>query len=168
MNRRRSIVDRLKSALGRRARLPIATRITLSFLSVIILSSLIFTLVGARIISDLITSEAEERVRNDLNAARLIYADNIDHVRDAAEFTAVRTFIEDILQGNIPTAYIDELIWFKVSEGLDILTITDANGIVVFRTNDTSHYGDDQSRQELVAAVLRTKVPAAGTVIVSA
>ncbi len=167
MNKKRRTSNTLTTKFGRHIRLPIGTRITLSFLSVILLSSLIFTLVGARIISDLITAEAEERVRNDLNAARLIYSNNIDHIRDAAEFTAVRTFIEDILQGNTRWEYVDELFWFKIREQLDILTITDNNGIVILRTNNARNTGDDQSQQELIAAVLRTKASAAGTVILS-
>ena len=44
----------------REIRLPIATRLTLSFLIIIIISSLIFTLLGAQIISSLITTESEE------------------------------------------------------------------------------------------------------------
>ncbi len=164
----RGIAKKFAFIHGRSIRLPIATRLTLSFLSVILLSSLVFTLVGTQIISNLIKAEAEERVRNDLNAARLIYVEALQRVRDAAEFTAVRNITQQILQGNILHTYTDEMIWFKVSEGLDILTITDNHGIVVFLTNNPSRRGDDQSHLELVAAVLQRRTPAAGTVILSA
>ncbi len=149
-------------------RLPIATRLTLSFLVIIILSSLIFTLLGAQIISNLIISESEERVRNDLNTARLIYVDTLSHIQEKAEFTAVRTFLEEFLKGNIEQTYVEELRRFKVDEGLDILTITDSKGIVVLRINNPESSGDDQSQQELVKAVLKTKKSVARTVIVSA
>ncbi len=152
----------------REIRLPLATRLTLSFLSIIIISSFIFTLLGAQIISSLITTESEERVRNDLNTARMIYVDTLSHIQDKTEFTAVRTFLEDILNGNIEQTYVDELRRFKVKEGLDILTITDSNGIVVLRINNPESSGDDQSQQELVKAVLRTKKPVARTVIIPA
>jgi two-component system NtrC family sensor kinase len=137
--------------------------------SIIIGSSVIFTLVGIQIISSLIRNEADERVRNDLNAARLIYQYQLERVSQAARFTAVRTFTEDILlRNNIIQPYVDELIWFRMSEGLDILTLTDSKGVVVLRTNDPSQRGDDQSKQELVSAVLKNKTAVVGTTILSA
>ncbi len=168
MNRIRSIFDRSESSFLKNIRLPIATKLTLSFLTIIIFSSLIFTLLGAQIISNLITSEAEERVRNDLNTARMIYTDTLSRIQEKAEFTAVRTFLADILAGNVKQTHVDELRRFRVSEGLDILTITDSNGIVVLRINNPEYSGDDQSRLELVSAVLKTKQPVARTVILSA
>lgn len=160
--------SRLAALFKREIRLPIATRLTLSFLIIIVISSLIFTLLGAEIISSLITSESEERVRNDLNTARMIYMDTLSHIQEKTEFTAVRTFLEDILKGNIEQTYVDELRRFKVNEGLDILTITDNNGVVILRINNPESSGDDQSRQELVKAVLDTKKPVARTVIIPA
>jgi two-component system NtrC family sensor kinase len=168
MNRIRSIFSKLRPAFLQNVRLPIATKLILGFLSIIIFSSLIFTLLGAQIISNLITSEAEERVRNDLNTARMIYTDTLSNIQDKAEFTAVRTFLADILKGDVNQTYVDELRNFKVKEGLDILTITDNRGIVVLRINNPESFGDDQSRQELVGAVLKTKQPVARTVIIPA
>jgi len=119
---------RLDALFKKELRLPLATRLTLNFLFIIIISSGIFTFVGVRIISDLISDEADERVRNDLNAARMIYMHEIDHVSQAAKFTAARTFIEDILlKDDFSRTYIDELTWFKVNEDLDMLTIADKN-----------------------------------------
>ena len=168
MKRSTKSPSRFGALFNREIRLPIATRLTLSFLIIIIISSLIFTLLGAQIISSLITTESEERVRNDLNTARMIYMDTLSHIQEKTEFTAVRTFLEDILKGNIEQTYVDELRRFKVKEGLDILTITDSNGIVVLRINNPESSGDDQSQQELVKAVLRTKKPVARTVIIPA
>jgi two-component system NtrC family sensor kinase len=158
----------LKTPRFRELRVSLATRLTLSFLAVIIISSLIFTIVGVQIISRLIISEAEDRVRNDLNAASYIYDNQIAFVQQAAEFTAARTFIEDILEGNVTAADEEELIWFKSNEGLDALTITDRNGVVVFRTSNPGAKGDSQRNQEIVGTVLRTRTPAAGTTIVPA
>ena len=168
MTRSTKSPSRFDALFKREIRLPIATRLTLSFLSIIIISSLIFTLLGAQIISSLITTESEERVRNDLNTARMIYVDTLSRVQEQTEFTAVRTFLEDILKGNIDQTYVDELRRFKVNEGLDILTITDSNGIVVLRINNPESSGDDQSQQELVKAVLKTKKPVSRTVIIPA
>jgi two-component system, NtrC family, sensor kinase len=168
MKKIRRVFHWFESILEKNIRLPIASKLILSFLSIIIFSSLIFTLLGAQIISGLITSEAQERVRNDLNTARMIYTDSLSNIQDKAEFTAVRTFLADILNGDVNQTYVDELRDFKVKEGLDILTITDDKGIVVLRINNPEVSGDDQSRQELVSAVLRTKQPVSQTVIIPA
>lgn len=161
-------VSKTASDWIKKIRLSIATKLTLSFLSIILLSSLIFTFAGIRIINNRIIEEAQERVRNDLNAAREIYQNRLQHVEDAVKFTAVRLFMGDILRGDIRRDYLDELVRFKTSESLDILTITDSAGKVVLRVNNPALNGDDQSRDEIVSIVLRTKAPASGTTIVSA
>lgn len=152
----------------KRLRLPIATKLTLSFLTIILLSSLIFTIVGIQLINNRIIEEAQERVRNDLNAAREIYRNNLKHVEDAVKFTSVRLFMGDILRGNIRQEYLDELVRFKENEKLDILTITDRNGIVVLRVNNPAVTGDNQAGDEIVQAVLTTRHPVSATTIVSA
>ena len=148
-------------------RLPIATKLTLSFLSIILLSSLIFTFSAIQIFNDQIIDEAQERVRNDLNAAREIYQTRLQQVEDAVNFTTVRLFIGDILEGDTRQEYMDELVRFKNSENMDILTITDNLGRVVLRVNNPSLTGDDQSQDEIVGEVLRTKRPVSGTTIIS-
>ena len=81
-------------------RLPIATKLILSFLSIILLSSLIFTFFGIQIFNNRIIDEAQERVRNDLNAAREIYLTRLSHVEDAVAFTAVRWAVKERRQGS--------------------------------------------------------------------
>ena len=150
----RDLIARVKRGISH----SIATRLSLGLLATITLSGLLFTIVGVTTISTLIVNEAEERVRNDLNAARLIYSYKLDQVKQAAEFTAVRTFIGDILlQKDTAQEYTNDLIQFKTNEGLDVLTFTDSHGIVVLRAGNPSLKGDDQSGQELVSAVLKTK-----------
>jgi two-component system, NtrC family, sensor kinase len=161
----RDFIPRMKRGIGN----SIATRLSLSLLAIIILSGLLFTAVGVTTISSLNRNEAEDRVKNDLNTARLIYLDKLDRVRQAAEFTAVRTFIEEVLyQKNTSPDYINVLKSFKANEGLDLLTFTDNKGSVVLRVNNPDLKGDDQSNQELVRAVLTKRVPVVGTIIVSA
>jgi two-component system NtrC family sensor kinase len=159
----------LASKVSRNIKRSIATRLSLSLFAIIILSGLLFTVVGVQTISTLIINEAQDRVRNDLNAARLIYQYELGHVSQAVEFTAARTFIKSVvLQENNIQEYYDELNRFRVSENLDLLSFTDSNGIVVYRASNPSVKGDDQSSQELIESVLDTRVPAAGTVIIPA
>ena len=69
--------------------IPIATKLIFAFILIIVFISAIFMVVGVRIISDRFVSEAQDKVRNDLNAAREIYqellsADSPHQVRAAA------------------------------------------------------------------------------------
>ena len=61
------------SASKRGFRIPIATRLILSFLLIIVIISATFTIVGIQLISDRIVTEAQEKVHHDLNSPREIY-----------------------------------------------------------------------------------------------
>ncbi len=149
-------------------RVPIATKLILSFLLIIVIISAVFMVVGVQLISNRIVSEAQEKVRHDLNTAREIYLSKLSHINDVVRLTADRFFIEEaILSGNIEEAKIDLLRIKNVGE-LDVLTITDASGRVLLRTSNLSLSGDDQSDDDLVKEVLDRQVPIASTSIVNA
>jgi two-component system NtrC family sensor kinase len=148
-------------------RIPIVTKLTLSFLMIIVLISAIFTVVGIQLISNRVLAEAQEKVDNDLNAAREIYQSKLNHINDVVRLTAGRFFITDaLLSGNIENAA-EELARVRKKEGLNVLTITDTSGIVLLRSNNPTVNGDSQIHNDLVSAVIGRKVPIAATVIVS-
>jgi two-component system NtrC family sensor kinase len=147
-------------------RIPIATKLILSFLLIIIITSAVFTAVGIQLISDRIVTEAQEKVGRDLNSAREIYLSKLNHLNDVVRLTADRYYIKDaLISGNIES-FAEELVRVKVSEGLDLLTITDPSGNVLLRANNINLSGDSQFHNELVAAVIDRNVPVAGTIIV--
>jgi two-component system NtrC family sensor kinase len=162
---RRRIVSRSLSP-KRGVRMPIATRLMLSFLLVIVVISAVFMVVGVWVIGNRVVAEAQEKVRYDLNAAREIYLGELRHISDIIRLTADRTLLIDmLLSGNVEyaAAQLEEV---REREGLDTLTITDEHGHVLLRTTNPDAAGDDQSHDELVAAVLTTMQPIASTVIV--
>jgi two-component system NtrC family sensor kinase len=149
-------------------RIPIATKLILSFLLIIALISAVFVVVGIRLIGERILEEAQEMVRHDLNAAREIYSGKLHQINDVIRFTSDRYFLKNALEvGEIKEHEVDALVNIKMDEDLDILTITDENGIVLLRTSNLDRFGDDQSDDELVNAVLRRKTPVKSTSIVS-
>ncbi len=144
----------------------IATKLVLGFLIIIILISAVFLVLGVRLISDRIVEEAQEKVRNDLNAAREIYLSKLTHVNDVVRFTAARFFLRDVmLSGEIQQAT-NELVRIREEEGLDVLTVTDAYGNVVLRTSNLKISGDNQGHDELVAQTILFREPTVSTVIV--
>jgi len=152
----------------RNLQVTIATKLTLSFLLIIIFISAIFLLVGIRLIRNRIVTEAQEKVRNDLNAGREIYLSELGHIDDVIRITASRFFLRDaIINSNISLAQ-EELIRVKNEEGLDILTVTDKYGYVLLRTSNLSQANDNQGHDTLVHATLNREKPAASSILVSA
>ena len=154
---------------GRRGfRIPIATKLILSYLLIIVITSAVFTAVGIRLIANRLVTEAQESVRLDLNAGREIYGSRLNHIYDVVRLTGKRFFLSDALaSGNIKDAT-DELVRVKITEGLDLLTVTDKSGNVLLRTNNPDACGDNQAHTDLVAAVLERNAAVASTTIVSA
>jgi len=153
---------------GRRGfRIPIATRLALSFLLIIIIISTIFTIVGIQLIGNRIVTEAQEKVSHDLNSAREIYQSQSRHINDVVRLTADRYYIKDALISGDVVKFAEELVRVKKGEGFDILNITDTSGNILLRANNLSLAGDNQTHNELVATALSRHVPVYATTIIS-
>ena len=151
----------------RTLRIPIATKLILSYLAIIVLMSAIFTIAGIQIIRDRIFAEAQEKVSHDLNSAREIYRGELKHVNDVMRLSAERFFIRDaIISGDIDSVA-EEMVRIKNEEGLDILTVTDETGLVIFRANAPERLNPVWEYDEILSSVLSTKKPVMGTTIVS-
>ncbi len=148
-------------------KVPIATKLILSFLLIIVIISAIFMVVGVRLISDRIVAEAQEKVRNDLNAAREIYLNKLTRIDDITRFTANRFFLQEALSTNNIESAKGELERTKEGEGLDVFTVTDKHGNVLLRTSNFDQIGENQSHDKLIQAVLINQKPVASTIIVS-
>jgi two-component system, NtrC family, sensor kinase len=158
----------LRRARGRWRRpcLSLGTKLMLSFLAVITLMSAVFLAVGVQIIEERVVQEAHERVANDLNAARDIYHGEQRHVTDVVRLTAERFFLRDALAAHDIAGFEGELHEVMFREGLGILTVTDARGDVVLRVGNPPRSQGSLAADDVVAAVLATGEPAAGTAIV--
>lgn len=151
----------------RNIRVQIGVKLILSYLLVIIFISGVFMVVGIRLVSSLVLSEAQEKVRNDLNSAREIYRSELTHIDDTVRNTANRFFLRDaLLSGDLDFAF-DELNRIKESEKLDELAITDPYGYVILRTCNPERSGDNQGHDEIIHRVLYSKESISGTIIVS-
>jgi two-component system NtrC family sensor kinase len=128
--------------------------------------SVVFIVVGIRLIGDRIVSEAQEKVRHDLNAAREIYLSELRHINDVVHLTAERFFIRDAVLSGEADEIADELAEIRDSEGLDILTLTDLFGNVLVRSNEAEREKDNSRNDDLIKLVRIQKVPTAATCIV--
>ncbi len=149
-------------------RVPIATKLVLSFLLIIFFTSLVFSVLGVRIIGDRVVAEAQEKVRTDLNSAREIYLNYLARIQDEVRFVADRTFVRDRSAANSREKLLEKLAPIRDREQLDVLTITDPSGVVLLRTTNPGLAGDDQSADPLVREVLRRHEPVSATVVAPA
>jgi len=130
------------------------TKLVVSFLAVIIICGLVATVVAIRLIGTGIISQAQDKVRVDLNSARHIYQDEIQEVKAILRLSAQRFFIKDaLLEKNIETLK-RKLEAIRKTESLDMLTLTDKKGRVIVRARNPSVSGDSQAHDELVSRVL--------------
>lgn len=145
----------------------IRSKLLLRFLAVIAVSGVVTAWVGVRLIGDEIIRSAQDKVRLDLNSARLVYDEELEEVSDAVRFTALRFFLkEDLLSGRLDLMRA-ELDSIRDREGLDILTLTDPEGRVVYRTGNSGLSGDSQRDDEIVGRVLSGLEVMAATQIIS-
>lgn len=146
--------------------LKLGTKILISFFIVIAFFALSISVLGFYVIKHDIIEKAQTQIKNDLNSAREIYREETENIKDIVRFTALRFFLKDALEGNDVGALKTELNLISKRESLDILTLTDQNGKVLFRARNPSVCGDNQEHDELVGSVLSHGKVIAGTAIV--
>jgi len=147
-------------------RISIATKLILGFLLIIITISALFIAAGIQTISNRITAEGQEKVRNDLNAAREIYLNRLERVTGVIRLTANRYLVrEALLSGNLEPAS-EQLNQIRADEQLDVLTITDKDGVVLIRTSNPSVVGDNKRHDELVNFVILNQKPISATSLI--
>jgi two-component system NtrC family sensor kinase len=146
--------------------IPMIVKLVMGFWPIITVTSLVFLFAGIQIINKRILTEAQEKVRHDLNAARVIYSNKLAHIDDVVHLTANRFFIKDAYSSGDILSLKNELIRLKNEEKLDILTITDKEGTVLLRASNPSVSGDNQFNDALVHQVILYKNPVMSTMIV--
>jgi len=145
---------------------PITYKLIISFLLLSIFTNLFFTFAGITFIGNRIISEAQEKVRNDLNSAREIYLGELRHITDVVQLTARRPIIQEIFTSGVTEYIRTDLEFEKISENLDILTVLDKTGTVVLRTNYPYYSGDNLYQQEVIKSALTEEKTVASSTIV--
>ena len=149
-------------------KLTLRARLIGFFFVPIVIWSAITTIVGLHLMSKGVVNEAQvqNEVRHDLSSAREIYQEEMRHTRDAVRYTAIRFFIREALSHDEWPRAKTELQRLRDREGLDVLTLTDANGTVVLRTGGSGRTGDSQAGHPLVGRALGEKDVIASTEII--
>lgn len=142
-------------------------KLTVSFIIVVVICGAVATWVGVHLIGDRIVAQAQHKVRMDLNSARVIYEEKLQDICRTVEHVSERFFLRDALLGGDRTLLKEELKREREHHGLDILTVADAQGSVVFRAANPEIWGDNQAYDPMVREVLSKNEAVASTEIVS-
>ena len=144
-------------------RFSIRLKLTLGSLLPLFAAVLFCSLAGIYIITTRINVLAQEKVRTDLNSAREVYAHEIGHIRDVVRFSAGMPLAAQALAGEDRRSIAPFLSALRRDEGLDILTLVDRSGKVIFRAGNPEVSGD-QPEDHLVARALRGQVLAGSAI----
>ncbi|RKZ31167.1 histidine kinase [bacterium] len=146
-------------------RISLKSQLILSFSIVIVIGFVLSGIVGIRLIGDTVIKNAQNKVRLDLNSAREVYREECDYIKNITRFTAIRFFMKDAILENDRERLKLELRKIREKESLDILTLTDENGVVLVRARNPEIFGDSLD-EDIIDSVLSQKQVLVATEIV--
>ncbi len=142
------------------------TKLIISFITIIIITGTIASIIGALLIGKWTVNQAQSRVRNDLNAAREVLAQRLESIKTIVYFTTLRTSVKEGLVNNDRKALERYLQPVRMKGNMDILTLIDKRGNVILRTHNLEVFGDNQFENRIVSKVLSCKEAIASPVII--
>jgi two-component system NtrC family sensor kinase len=141
-------------------------RLVRNFALAILVPAVVTAVVGVGMIRHYVYAQAQTQVNASLEAAKDIYQTSLDRLEDAIRIHATRMVIYGALARGDTAGLAEEMDRIRKTEHLDVLTLTDAEGRVFYRSGSPAAPGD-RSNDALVAAALKTLEPTAGTEVVA-
>jgi two-component system NtrC family sensor kinase len=139
-----------------------------SLIAVSLFVFLVSILVGGNMMYRSVIDEANNRIRQDLNVARVIYNDRINAIRLALELTAsIPEYPETSSSSDtLPATKVINQLARRLK--LDFVGMTNARGQIIHQyRQDPADTTDIPSKNPLVTRVLNNQQPIAGTVILN-
>ncbi|MEO0075207.1 MAG: cache domain-containing protein [candidate division WOR-3 bacterium] len=144
--------------------LRLTAKFTLAFLLIVLIIGVTTTWVGIRFIANGIVNQAQSKVKSDINAAREIYNDYASDIADLLRLNAERLLVKQAISTQQRKALKQLLDWVVEKEKLDILSIVDSQGKVIFRLANPHRYGDVVNN-DIVKVALKNKEVVVSTCI---
>jgi len=138
--------------------LTLRLKLFLSFLIIAVFGGLLFLIIGSRLVKNIIISQAQAKVKHDLAAAKMVFDEKQNDIRDIITLNAVREGILDDLKEKRMENLLKKLSRVREIHQLDILTLTDHKGVVIVRTRNPKEIGDDESQDEIIRWALEQGV----------
>ncbi|PKN38742.1 MAG: hypothetical protein CVU62_00645 [Deltaproteobacteria bacterium HGW-Deltaproteobacteria-2] len=158
--------------IRRLLKLDLQSRLAFGFLIAACLTGIFATVVSIWTINRNTIDEVENRVRQDINTAKLIYNNKIDKIMYLVQFTAEGSDLRELIYKNDINgmAHLKRLIRKETGtqQGndhvfLDMLTVVDREGRVLFRAANPGISGDNLLNDPVVRNCIRSKIPLSST-----
>jgi len=155
------------ASMYRGLQIPIHAKLMLAFVLVIVIIGTVFLVIGVQLTGNRVLVEAQDKVRNDLNAARVIYESQLQKISAVVCYTADR----GLLREAVPTEDLDELYeeLVKVGNiaGLDIFGVTNKYGKVLLRAHNPEFKGDDLGHHGFIKSAMNSNGCVTSTILFS-
>jgi two-component system NtrC family sensor kinase len=134
------------------------TKLALIFLATACFIGVVTSLIVNSIITNQIIYEAQERVKEDLNTARWVYASKIKDIDRTIRWTSARhVVLKKVIREKNVSSIRDEFSRLMAEEGLDFLVLLDQKGTVIFRFQNPQVAGDSLIQDPFVRSALENK-----------
>jgi two-component system NtrC family sensor kinase len=156
--------------------LNLKNRLVAGFLLATCLTGLFATVVGIRIINKSTLDEVQNKVHQDINAAKLIYNYNLERLYFIVRYGALGSNLAHAIQNNtIPTLLDLQKLVRSDNESrqnadhiyLDMLSVTDNQGKCLYRVSNPGMNGDDLRTDSVIRKCLETKAPQLSTQVMT-
>ena len=142
-------------------------KITLGSIIIILLSYIVVAVVVSIYMNKVFIDQVQIRIRHDLFSAHQIYDDYIERVEQILQAVSIRRRmdapLEEEIEGDLGKVFQN----IYNNSGIDILTLIDLNGKVLYRAHNPGSKGDNISDVPFVQKVLQNWEPVRGTVVLS-
>ena len=143
-------------------------KLTMVFIAVILVANSVLSLVGVQYLGSVWLDEVQKRVLRNLSAAKAAYNGRIDRLGYFLRAASVDRTLRAALQNNNQADVTSVLNDIYRTGGMDILSVLDSRGGVVYRARNPQERGDSLAQKNpVVARVLKDRAPARGTIIVA-
>jgi len=146
---------------------PIHAKLMLAFVLLIVIVGAVFLVIGVRLTSNRVITEAQDKVRNDLNAARVIYESQQQQISSVVCYTANRNLLQDAIHTNDFDEAYEELSKVKITSDLDIFGVTNKYGKVMLRVHNPEKSNDDLAHHDFIRSALHSESCITSTVLFS-
>jgi len=150
------------------------SRLIMGFLIATCLTGAVATVVGITTINKSTLDEVQRKVQQDINTAKLIYRHALERLEYQLEFIYLRSPLQEVILNNDPGPLtgLEGLIrtgthYFDDRRALDMLTLVDADGRVIYRVANPESKGDIILWDPVVRKCLYEKKSQISTVVMS-
>jgi signal transduction histidine kinase len=123
-------------------RFPIRAKLIFGALAPLFVAFTICSLAGLYIINAKIASQAQEKVRTDLNSAREVYQNELDRIGELVDLTAANPYAAEAISTGNQKMLASLLHSRRQKKHLDLLTAVDGKGRVIYRAHNPQLSGD--------------------------